>query len=195
MNPPPLQAEHRCRVSVLEPERLWSLRGEVLAMGDERGEIRIPLVTLRKIRLEFAPTRFQLGRFRCHLYDQTGPCGTIQNEHFAGLATFEDRSASYRALVLMLLQRTAAVNPSCRFEKGAAMWSWLLQTAFMLGMGLLLAVVLFFLWTAIGWLVVLKLLILAFFVPTAIRWVVRNKPADFRVEAIPMELLPEVKPA
>src|SRR5690606_5098391 len=114
MTPPPLQIEHRCRVSALEREKVWSLRGDVLWIGEEGGaEVPVPLASLRKVRLAYAPTRFQTGRYHCHLYGGTSRLATIQNEHYVGIANFEDRSGSYLALVEALLRRTARIRPDC----------------------------------------------------------------------------------
>ena len=65
MNPPPLQIEHPCRISVLEPNRIWSLRGDVLWMLSEGyGDLQIPLPSLTKVQLVFSPTRVHTNRYR-----------------------------------------------------------------------------------------------------------------------------------
>ncbi len=194
MNPPPLQADHVCRISVLEPERAWSLRGDMLAAAVEGSrEWSIPLSSITCIRLVFAPTRVQRNRWRCLLYTTAGKVATIQNEHYKGIMNFEDRSLSYRGLVTALVRRTAAVNPACRFASGnppAGYWS---NVIFLTGMLALLVWLLWIMSGSIGGLVVIKLLILLFYIPTAALWIIRNRPGRFTPDAIPESLLPAVE--
>src|SRR5690606_3015958 len=66
MAPPPLQVEHRCRVSLLEKEILWHLGGDTLfKIAEGQPPFSIPLASLAEVRLQFAPTRYQKGRFIC----------------------------------------------------------------------------------------------------------------------------------
>lgn len=191
--PPPLQPDHICRVSVLEPEKRWSLRDDTLWMeSGGRPPVAIPLASLRNVRLMFAPTRFQRNRFQCHLYNANGCCAEIQNEHYKGVMDFEDRSGSYRGLVEALVKRTAAVNPSCRFSTGTSWTSWILQTGFLAFMFIVLAFVLYAMGSAASSLVVVKLLLIAFYVPTAAAWIIKNKPRVFSPDQAPAKLLPEV---
>lgn len=193
MNPPPLGIDHVCRISVLEAEKTWSLRGDTLWVGSgDYPPLPIPLASLKEVRLVFSPTRVQTNRYQCHLFNAKGRCGAFQNEHYRGLLDFEDRSKSYRELVTLLVKRTAAVNPTCRFSTGTSWWSWFLQTAFLIGMFLLLAVVLYTMGSAAGGMVVVKLLIVAFYVPIAWSWIAKNKPRRFSPEAVPEKLLPSL---
>lgn len=192
MNPPPLRIDHACRISVLESEVKWSLRGDTLwSETGDYPEFPVRLVSLREVRLVFSPTRMQRNRYQCHLFDAHGRCAAFQNEHYKGVMDFEDRSGSYRDLVDMLVKRTAALNPSCKFTTGTAWWSWLLQTAFLLSMLLLLLVVMFHMWTAIGWLVIVKLLLIVFYLPAAWSWIMKNKPRKFDPGKVPEGLLPK----
>lgn len=178
---------------MLEAERLWSLRGDTLWMEEEgRPGRAIPLKSLTRLRLEYAPTRFQLGRYRCNLYTAQGRVGVIQNEHFVGIAEFEDRSLSYHSLVKALIRRIASIHPQCRLESGVPWWSWLMNSGIMCGVFGVLGILLIYMWTVIGWLVVVKLAMIAFFLPAGIRWVTRNRPRRFSAGSIPENLLPKV---
>ena len=189
--PPPLIAEHVCRVSVLESEKRWTLQGDVLwVAAGEYPAMPIPLASLKEVRLSFAPTRVQRNRYQCHLYNASGRCGVFQNEHYRGVMDFEDRSASYNGLARLLVSRTASTNPSCRFTTGISWWSWLLQLGFLTGMLLLLIVVFITMGSAVTGLVVLKLLILLFYIPTAGAWIVKNKPRTFPPGEVPARMLP-----
>jgi hypothetical protein len=106
------------------------------------------------------------------------------------MADFEDRSASYRDLVVALIRRTDACNPACRMVTGTSMWNWLLSSGFLLVALGFLALALIYMWSAVGWLVLVKLMVILFLLPTAIRWVVKNRPAGFSARDIPENLLP-----
>ena len=190
--PPPLGFEYKVRISALEPERSWSLRGDTLFRETEgQASFAIPLRDITKVSLAYEPTRMQMRRFRCYLHNAHGRVATIQNEHFKSFASFEDRSTTYCLFLHLLIPRIAAINPGCRFLRGVSHLRWIANAVFFFGIFGLLAIVMFFMFTAIGWLVIVKLLIIAFFVPTAIRWFIRNKPATFDPAEIPKDLLPE----
>lgn len=189
--PPPLTVEHACRISVLEPEKRWSLKGDVLWVASgEYPAMPIPLASLKEVRLLFSPTRMQRNRYQCHLYNASGRCGAFQNEHFRGMMDFEDRSASYNALVRLLASRAASVNPRCRFTTGTSWWSWLLQAGFLTSVLVLLVFVFITMGSAVTGLVVVKLLIVLFYIPTAGSWIVKNKPRVFPPGEVPAKMLP-----
>jgi len=194
ISPPPLEISHRCRISALDPERVWTLRGDTLWMiTDGQADIPFPLRAMIKLRLEFAPSRFQRNRYRCYISHPGGHSALIQNEHYKGIADFEDRSESYRNLVIALIRRTSACNHGCQMTTGTSLWSWLLQTGFLLVAYGFLAIVLILMWTAVGWLVLVKLGIIIFLTPAAIGWVMKNRPSTFSAQAIPEKLLPKAQ--
>jgi hypothetical protein len=184
--------EHRVRVSALEPERIWKLKGDTLWMCTEGNQdIPIPLPGIQKLRLAYEPSRFQTNRFRCYLYNSGGKCATIQNEHYEGIASFTDRSDSYVHFTRALISRIAAVNPTCTFSAGTSQLNWWGQAIFLTVVFGLLALVMLFLYSAIGPLVIIKLVIIALFIPVVIRWFVRNKPKTFSPGTVPDKLLPK----
>lgn len=191
MRPPPLALEHRCRVSVLEKEILWRLEGDVLVqITGELPPFRIPLATVESIRLFYAPTRFQTGRYGCRIGLRGGHSLGLQNEHFEGFATFSDRSATYRELVLALIRRRAALGAGCRFLCGTSWLNWIVQTGILLGSGLLLAAVFLAFGPSSNGMITVKLLLIAAMVPVAVGWVVKNRPRTFDPGAVPEGLLP-----
>lgn len=191
MSPPPLVLEHRCRVSVLEREILWRLEGDtLLQISEGLPPFPIRLEVIEGIRLMFAPTRFQTGRYACRLELRGGHSLGLQNEHFEGFATFADRSATYRSLVLALVQRRAALGPGCRYLGGTSMVNWVLQTAILFGSGLLLAAVFLAFGPSSNAMILVKLIIIAAMLPVAVRWVAKNRPRVFDPGKIPDGLLP-----
>lgn len=190
--PPPLSAEHTVRVSALEPEKTWALVGDTLLIRTQgQADVSIPLSAICKVRLAYEPSRFQLGRFRCHLYNSGGRCASIQNGHFKGFASFEERTESYLPFVRTLIPRIASLNPRCEFMSGTSHLSWWLHALFLGVVFSLLIVVLLTLYSAIGPLAILKLFIIAFFIPATIRWFVKNRPRKFLPLAIPESILPK----
>ncbi len=126
MSPPPLVVEHRCRTSVLEKETLWRLEGDtLLKITEGLPPFPIPLASLMTVRLQYAPTRYQKGRFVCRLSDLRGQRAAFQNEHYVAFAEFEDRSETYRELVFALLLRRATLGPGCRGLGGTSYANWL----------------------------------------------------------------------
>lgn len=188
--PPPLELVFRCRRSLIEKERCWVLRADELCWSAEEYSDQTPLHEISEIRLQYAPTRYVAQMYRSRIRLRNGKVWHLQNHHFAGMANFEDRSADYRELMENLVWRVAAVQPQCAMIAGVSWANWLFSSLFMCGSLLLLMVVMFYMWTAIGWLVIVKLLIILFFLPRAFLWIKRNRPRRFDPRNIPVELLP-----
>lgn len=155
----------------------------------------IPLTQIRAVNLRYDPTRMQTNRYRCHLTLVDSRTLVFQNEHYKGFADFEDRSLSYRALVAALVRRIPTGNPSCTFTTGTSALSWWGQLAGLGLLFLLLAVMLIVMFSAIGWLVIVKLLLIAVFVPVVLKWARKNKPGTFDPLSPPAALLPGSDPA
>ncbi len=191
--PPALHVSHRVRVSILEKEVTWTLRDHDLLIesGDSAASV-IPLTWLNRITLRYDPTRVQTRRFRCFLQLQDGRNLILQNEHYCSLASFEDRSGSYRHLVTAICQRTAAANPACLFITGKSPISYWAQLIGLALMFVLLAIMLVVMWTVIGWLSIMQLIVIAFMLPIVIRWARKNRPGRFDPMNPPAILLPEI---
>lgn len=194
MNPPPFALEHRCRVSVLEKEILWRLEGNILQqITGGLPVFAVPLEEIATIRLIYAPTRFQTGRYACRIGLRGGHSLGLQNEHFEGFATFTDRSESYRSLVLALIRRRAAIGGGCRYLCGTSWVNWIVQTGILLGSGVLLAAVLLAFGPSSNGMIAVKFFLIAAMLPIAVQWVLKNRPGTFDPEAVPSGLLPSVK--
>jgi hypothetical protein len=190
--PPPLSVAHTVRVSVLEPEKTWRLDGDTLWMCAEgQRDVPFPLSEIRKLRLSFDPSRFQRGLFRSHLYNSGGKCASIQNGHYKGFASFEERTETYLPFVHSLISRLVSLNPRCVFIAGTSHLSWWAHAAFLAVVFGLLILVLILLHSAIGPPAILKLVIIAFFIPTTVRWFTKNWPRRFSPYSTPEKLLPK----
>ena len=189
--PPPLELVYSCRPSLIEKERRWVLRADELSWTAEGFSDQTPLQEISEIRLQYAPTRYVAQMFRCRIRMRNGKVWHMQNHHFAGMANFEDRSVGYKDLIENLVSRVASQNPQCAMISGSSWANWIFSSLFLCGSLLLLLVVMFYMWTAIGWLVIVKLLLILFFLPRAFLWISRNKPSRFDSQKIPADLLPK----
>jgi len=175
----------------LEREILWRLEGETLfQISEGLPPFPIPLAEVSAIRLHYSPTRFQTGRYRCELKGGRWSAVSIQNEHYRGVADFEDRSETYRALVLALLHRRAALGTGCRYLGGVSVWVWLLNAAILFGGLFLLGFVLFTLGSGSSEIVAVKLMVVVVLLPFGIRWIIQNRPSTFDPGSVPKGLLP-----
>jgi hypothetical protein len=110
-------ASYSFRRSILEPEKTYTLyadRVEVAADG-ERPRV-YPLDQVEGVHLKFDRTK-QRAYFQCLVHTAGGRV-SLRHVHFAGIANFDDRRATYtpfvRALLLALAQR-----PGVHFRAGS----------------------------------------------------------------------------
>ena len=190
LQPPPLELVYSFRPSLIEKERRWVLQADTLAWSAEEFQDATPLSEIAEIRLEYSPSRSVARMYRCHIRTRSGKLWQLKNQHFAGIGQFEDRSEPYRDLIENLIARVASQQPQCKFRGGVSWLNWLFSTVTMCGTFGVLAIVLFYLWTAVGWMVIVKLLIIGFYLPRACLWISRNRPKPLDPRNIPAELLP-----
>jgi hypothetical protein len=201
--PPPLRPEppllplarvvsYATRNDALSLARVWQLDGAVLRINDVKGgEQVVRLSEVKDVRLEFAPTRPELNRFRCQLTLRNGERLEFFNRTYAGLYDFRDTSAEYVGFVQALMGALVRQAAGCRFLAGASGANYLLSVAATVGLILCFGLISFFLLASgLTWLIAVKLLILAFYLPTLVRWLKRNRPQSFAPAAIPGALLP-----
>lgn len=196
MEPTPDVITHRVRSSVLERETSWRLmpdaleREQVLKDGKDL-TVRYPYRDIREIRLSFAPSRVDSRRYRCDFQLTNGTLAAILSSHYAGIADFEDRGATYVPLVRGLIAHVAAANPKCKFEAGKRPGTYWGEHIFLFLMLMLLVFVL----GAVGGLslshlVLVKLGILVTYIPLMILYTRKNWPRSFDPTAIPAEIMP-----
>ncbi len=191
MTPPPLRIEHRCRASVLEKETLWRLEGDtLLKIVEGLPPFSIPLHSIVRICLEYAPTQYLKQRCLCRLDDSRGVSASFPSGHYVDFAAFEDRSASYRPFVLELIRRRAAYGPGCRYLAGTSFANWLLQSTVLAGGLAILTTVLWHLSSAVNDWTWERILIVLGMIPAGLLWLASNRPREFDPARVPQELLP-----
>lgn len=189
-SPPALDLMYVARLSILEPERTWLLRAEEIICRDSSGERLFSLSEMVEINLQSTPTKFSSRVFRCHLLLRDGTRLQLCNQHYAGIAQFDDRSEAYRDFVENLIVRSSSQQPTLRLTGGVAAWLWWLNAMiFVFGMiAALIAAI--WLWMMISWLVLVKIIFIALFIPAALRWMKVNRPRKLSVQHGSAELLP-----
>jgi hypothetical protein len=190
--PPPFVA----RANVLEYEAIWRLTPDALELqgGPAARPDVVMLLPYRDIvgvRLSYAPSRFDPGRYRCDLTMRSGRRIAILSTHYAGIGDFEDRAATYAPFVRALVARVATGNPSARFRTGRNPVAYWAEHLFLIAMVAFLVFVL----SATGfgplsessW---AKLAIILGSVPLLMVYTSKNWPGRFAPDAIPKDVLP-----
>jgi hypothetical protein len=184
------ETEYRVRQNAFEQERLWRVGRHGLSWdgGEKKGHF--PFSEIVSIRLSFTPTRFDFARYRCVVKRFNGWRETIVSTSYAGIGSFEDRSASYAAFVRRLVAEAAQANPAVRFEAGESRLKYWGSIAILVGAFALLAVVVLSIGLAPTWLVIAKLAVIAFLLPVGLLWIAKNRPRPFQPQEIPLQVLP-----
>jgi hypothetical protein len=171
---------------------MWTIDGGHLRLADDHPAPRlVALADSAELRLEFAPTRAEPGRFRCALRVRGAGLFTCFNRTYAGLGDFRDTSAEYAAFVRALHAAIARHAPGCRYFAGATPARYALAVAATLVAALaMLAAALFLVFNGLAWLILLKLALMAIFLPNVLRWLARNRPRAYAPGAIPADVLP-----
>lgn len=184
------------RANVLEYEAIWRLGPDALELqgGPTAGPdviLRFPYRDIVDVRLSYAPSRVDSGRYRCDLRTRSGQRLAILSTHYAGIADFEDRASTYVPFVRALVARVADVNPSASFRRGKrpfAYWSELIFLTVMVAiLVLVLSLVGFGPLSDVTW---AKLFIVLGSIPLLIVYTRKNWPGSFKPDAIPDDLLP-----
>jgi hypothetical protein len=188
---PPLA--YSVRANVFEPEMTWRLGPDALEVetGAGAAPLRLPYRDFIEIRLSFAPSRADSARYRCDLRVFGQASTAILSTHYAGIADFEDRGASYAPFVRGLVAQVAAANPKCRFRAGKSFIVYWAEHLFLLAMVALLVAVLIAIgsshWSEVTW---NKFWITLAAIPLLIAYSRANWPRRFDPRNIPDDVLP-----
>jgi hypothetical protein len=184
------------RANALEYEAIWRLGPDALELqgGPTAGPdvvMRFPYRDIVGVRLSYAPSRVDSARYRCDLRMRSGQQLAILSTHYAGIADFEDRAATYAPFVRALIARVAAANPSASFRSGKNPVTYWLEHLFLLAMVVVLVFVLSM--TGFGYISEsswAKLFIVLCSIPLLIAYTRKNWPGRFKPDAIPKDVLP-----
>jgi hypothetical protein len=188
---------YSARANAFEHDATWRLGQDALEMtggnaGGANAIVTFPYKDVAELRLSFAPTRADRGRYRCDIRMRSGARTAILSTHYVGFADFEDRAASYVPLVRGLIGRVAAANPTARFRSGKSPLVYWAEHLFLLAIvALFIAVVIAVgtsSWSEVTW---SKFWITLAAVPLLIVYTRANWPRTFKPDAIPEAVLPK----
>jgi len=167
---------------------IWPWKGIRIDRG---GEARFPYADITDVRLSFDPTRFDTQRHRCDIRLAGGEHATLWSTHFASVAEFEDRAATYTPLVRALVARVAAANPDCAFRAGTQPLAYWSGQLFLLAMAILAIWVIALVGgSALSEVTWAKIFVVLGLIPLAFNYARKNRPRRFTPDAIPPDLLP-----
>jgi len=168
---------------------IWPWTGIRIEKG---GAARFPYAAMAELRLSYDPTRFDTRRYRCDVRLANGERGTLWSTHFAGVAEFEDRAATYTPFVRALVAQVAAANPKCSFRAGTRPLAYWSGQLFLLAMAIAAVWVLALVGgSALSEVTWTKLFIVIGLIPLALVYARKNRPRIFQPTAIPPDVLPE----
>ncbi len=179
--------EYRRRASIVESgETLWRAYPERLDQVADDGTLimTVPYQNIRRVRLAFAPGRFQRARF---LMDLNGANSRLllSNMHFAGFGQFEDRSEAFFALVRQVVTGVHAANPGAEFRAGEQSALYWLMMALNVAVFAMLTLVVLFLPIGPGNVVLsslIKAAVILFSLPLLLSWAIHSRPRSFSPE-------------
>lgn len=158
-------------------EDIWTVTPDALVRTAPGGETsRLVWSTVTEVRVAYAPTRMKFGRYLISLRARGGERWTIDNQHFAGIGDFEDRSDRFSPFVLACIERIAALAPQATARIGSSSAAYWSQLIFVSAMFALLVMVILLLPGSLSWLILVKLGLILAMLPVLIRWIGRARP-------------------
>lgn len=157
-------------------ERRWAVEPEGLRQVQEGGPgVLMPWSAVREIRLTYAPTRAKTWRHKLTLRVSRGSW-VIDNVHFAGIGSFEDRSASFGPFVLACVEHVRDAAPGAVARLGSDPLAYWAQMGFVTVMFVLLAAVVVALPVNFTGLIWVKLGLIAVMLPVLAGFMVKSWP-------------------
>lgn len=184
------ELEYRARCSAFTRDRSILLGEPGLRVREHGRPARLlPYHAVRRVYLSRTPSRFIPVLYRCRLEMADGSHLSFSNQNYLGMARFVDQGPAYAAFVRALHRRLR--DYPVRFEQGLgrtagyAIWALALMLGLFLGLLFLLGAIrsdlLSMFASLLGTLPLAGLVYL---------FHKRNRPAGYRPESIPRELLP-----
>lgn len=180
------------RRNLFEPgETEWRVEDDALVVQTADARLaRYPWSELKGMRLGYAPTRLKTRRNDLVLTFSDGRSVEVDNQHFAGVGDFEDRSATYVPFVRAVLAK-AGDHPNLMVRVGATPLSYALNLTFVLIALAAMLTVLVLLPVDFGVFLILRIFIVATMLPTLYRWIRHARPRLARPDALPDDALPQ----
>jgi hypothetical protein len=177
-------AEYRQRPSFADKgDVLWRASADKLEQIAPDGTVltTVPYKAVRRVRLAFAPGRYQTNRFLMELSGIKSRI-VLSNLHFAGIGRFEDRSESFFALVREVVDGVRRSNPDAEFTAGEQPVLYAMLLAFNLSAFAMLALAVTVLPIVPGNIsasVAIKAVLILFSLPLLFSWIAKARPRRF----------------
>ncbi len=172
-------------------ETEWRVEDDALVVQTADARLaRYPWAELKGVRLGYAPTRFKTRRHDLVLSFTDGRTVEVDNQSFAGVADFEDRSATYVPFVRAVLAK-AGTHPDLMVRVGATPMSYALNLSFVTISFAAVLAVLILLPVDLGVYLIIKIVIVATMLPALYRWIRHARPRLARPDALPDDALPQ----
>ena len=185
-------ATYSYRASLLGAPREFKLVGAGIDWVAGRKSGHIPFRDVRRMRMSYKPASMQSHRFMTELWAIGAPKLEILSCSWKSMVELERLDESYAAFVTELHRRIALAAPAARFEQGShPLLYWPGLIAFVcVSLGLAWLVVRALQADAKGGAAVIAAF-LALFLWQGGNYFRRNRPGDYRPEALPAELMPK----
>jgi hypothetical protein len=181
------------RPSLLGAPWEFTLRGHILDWRTGRKSGHIVLRGISRLRLSFRPISMQTQRFLLEIWAEGAPKLEICSSSWKSMVEQERLDGPYTAFVMELHRRIAALGVAVRYEQGSGPLRYWPGLAVFAGIALALAALTVRGLQAQAWrgtaLVAAFLLIFLWQVGNYFR---RNRPAHYRPDALPAELMPRL---
>jgi len=177
--------------SLLGPASTFALGpgGLEWTRGAESG--RVPYRNVRRVRMSYKPVSMQSHRFVTEMWSEGAPKLQIVSVSWRGMVELQRLDPAYATFIAELHRRVAGDAATVRYERGVSGFAYWPGLALFIGAGLLLAA-----------LVVRSLqehtlgatafvgALLALFLWQGGNFFRRNRPGQYRPDALPAELMP-----
>lgn len=156
----------------------------------------IPLSSIRGIRLKFTPNRCLRNFYTTMVSLYDGSRIDIVSAHYAGLADFEDRSASYAPFIRVLCERAYSYNPRLSLTSGYSIVQYCMYWLLVAAGGAMIVFLgwWFFTMEKYAFVAIKAAALVALFWYSLIS-MRRNRPKKFGPGNIPASVLPETRDA
>jgi len=190
-NGPSADVTYAYRPSVLGATWTFVLRGEVIFWDTGRKSGRIPLRSIRRVRLSFRPLAMQAVRYRAEIWSQGSPKIEFVSSSWKSMVEQERLDGPYRTFLIALHARLAATGATARFEQGVPAAIYWCGLAVFVAVSLAMAALIVRALEAKAWGgAAFIAAFLALFLWQAGVYFRRNRPGHYRADALPADLVP-----
>ena len=179
--------EYQFRKSALENEKKYSLIGDGLLIEDLKtgSQTTLNFSSVKQVHLKYLAKRSMPDAYLCFIKERSGKEWTLSSQHYAGIADFENRDATFSPFVRAMHKQLA--NHQLEYKKGLNAFIYWLSMVFFILLGLVAVGIGVAAIVPYGWFTILVAVLLFFRLRKHFK---KNKPGTYDPVNIPEELLP-----